>query len=197
MFSKGYDGPARSARQIAHTISDALHLERRNLRGVARTKLAFVSDRDRERAEGVARAARRQARLHLRLRRRQSAADHREPVAEPESIVVARRAHAGLHAYSLTSADIVLSRIYDGLPLLRPARGIGNNYLPVFSPDGTRIAFMSTRDGQAEIYVVNVDGSNLRRLTNHPWTTSPPPGRRRAPRSRSRRREPADRRSTS
>jgi TolB protein len=27
---------------------------------------------------------------------------------------------------------------------------------------------MSTRDGNAEIYVMNVDGSNLRRLTNHP-----------------------------
>src|SRR6185503_11796449 len=60
------------------------------------------------------------------------------------------------------------SRIYEGLPLQRPAKGIGNNYLPVFSPDGTRIAFMSYRDGQGEIYVMNVDGSNLHRLTNHP-----------------------------
>ncbi len=36
---------------------------------------------------------------------------------------------------------------------------------PVLSPDGTKIAFMSRREGNWNIYVVNVDGSNLRRLT--------------------------------
>ncbi|MDQ3749987.1 MAG: winged helix-turn-helix domain-containing protein [Acidobacteriota bacterium] len=39
---------------------------------------------------------------------------------------------------------------------------------PSFSPDGKQIAFVSWRDGNAEIYVMNVDGSNARRLTNHP-----------------------------
>src|SRR5690606_21644866 len=38
----------------------------------------------------------------------------------------------------------------------------------VFSPDGARLAFMSTRDGNSEIYVMNRDGSNVRRLTNNP-----------------------------
>ena len=44
----------------------------------------------------------------------------------------------------------------------------GENWLPAWSPDGTRIAFSSTRDGNPEIYVVNRDGSNVRRLTNNP-----------------------------
>jgi len=39
---------------------------------------------------------------------------------------------------------------------------------PSFSPDGTRIAFTSWRDGNAEIYVMNADGSHVRRITNHP-----------------------------
>jgi Tol biopolymer transport system component len=39
---------------------------------------------------------------------------------------------------------------------------------PAFSPDGSRIAFTSTRDGQAEIYVMDADGGSVARLTNAP-----------------------------
>ncbi|MGB5850472.1 MAG: hypothetical protein WBH40_18425, partial [Ignavibacteriaceae bacterium] len=35
------------------------------------------------------------------------------------------------------------------------------------APDGTRIVFISTRDGNFEIYVMKADGSNLQRLTNN------------------------------
>ena len=46
-----------------------------------------------------------------------------------------------------------------------------NNFqdsLPSWSPDGTKIAFNSTRDGDVEIYVMNVDGSNPVRITSSP-----------------------------
>jgi TolB protein len=39
---------------------------------------------------------------------------------------------------------------------------------PAPSPDGQKIAFMSRRDGNWEIYVVNADGSGLQRLTDDP-----------------------------
>jgi dipeptidyl aminopeptidase/acylaminoacyl peptidase len=38
---------------------------------------------------------------------------------------------------------------------------------PQLSPDGTMIAFYSDRDGNAEIYVMGVDGSNPVNVTNH------------------------------
>jgi TolB protein len=39
---------------------------------------------------------------------------------------------------------------------------------PAWSPDGRRIAFQSKRDGNLEIYVINLDGTGLSRLTDHP-----------------------------
>jgi tricorn protease-like protein len=38
---------------------------------------------------------------------------------------------------------------------------------PVWSPDGTRIAFESLRDGNSEIYVMDADGSSQVNLTRH------------------------------
>jgi len=45
---------------------------------------------------------------------------------------------------------------------------------PAFSPDGSRLAYVSTRDGQPEIYVMDADGSNTARLTNSPAPDSDP-----------------------
>lgn len=39
---------------------------------------------------------------------------------------------------------------------------------PVWSPDGRLILFQSARDKNFEVYVINSDGSNPMRITNHP-----------------------------
>jgi TolB protein len=43
------------------------------------------------------------------------------------------------------------------------------SWVPAWAPDRSQIAFASNRDdgGSANLYVVDADGSNLRRLTNH------------------------------
>ena len=44
----------------------------------------------------------------------------------------------------------------------------GSDSYPAWSPDGRTIAFSRSLWGNVDIYAVNVDGSNLRRLTNAP-----------------------------
>jgi TolB protein len=39
---------------------------------------------------------------------------------------------------------------------------------PCWSPDGKRVAFISDRDGPPNLYVMDADGSGVRRLTNSP-----------------------------
>ena len=39
---------------------------------------------------------------------------------------------------------------------------------PTWAPDGTKLAFVSDRGGNSEIYLVNVDGTESTNLTNDP-----------------------------
>jgi len=45
---------------------------------------------------------------------------------------------------------------------------------PVWSPDSTQVAFRSIRDGNPDIYVINVDGTSERRLTSTPGIDNAP-----------------------
>ena len=39
---------------------------------------------------------------------------------------------------------------------------------PAYSPSGTRIVFSSARDGDSDLYIMDADGTDVRRLTNQP-----------------------------
>ncbi len=54
------------------------------------------------------------------------------------------------------------------LTKLTPATDTASASDPAFSPDGSRIAFVSQRDGNAEIYVMNADGTGTTRVSNDP-----------------------------
>ncbi|MGD8455683.1 MAG: hypothetical protein PVF83_04795 [Anaerolineales bacterium] len=45
---------------------------------------------------------------------------------------------------------------------------------PAWSPDGSKIAFVSARDGNQEIYMMNVDGTGLKNISNHPTDEDDP-----------------------
>lgn len=171
-FAKRYACPIASLRLCAHTIADEVHKERFGLEGVARTKLAFTSDRDAERLGGSVEERSSVKEIYVadydgervsRVTTRGSL--NLGPAWSPDT-----RAFA-YQSYQTGFADIFVQKLYDvKAPPLRPAQGSerAQNYLPAWSPDGSRIAFVSSRDGDWEIYVVKVDGSDRRRLTSHP-----------------------------
>jgi Tol biopolymer transport system component len=63
------------------------------------------------------------------------------------------------------NGDIMVVDFPGGIPVNltnHPADDTG----PAWSPDGAKIAFASNRDGQAELYLMNTDGTGTVRLTN-------------------------------
>ena len=174
-FGKGYDGSAANPRVYAHTISDEIHETQRGLKGVARSKLAFASDRDGERMTGT---IENRGVKEIYIADYDGAGQRRvttgrslniQPNWSPDGRSVAYT------SYRRTVPNIFVSHIYQGtLDEFPKAPNDKENFQPSWSPDGTRIAFWSTRDGNAELYIANRDGSNVRRLTTSPGIDESP-----------------------
>jgi TolB protein len=64
----------------------------------------------------------------------------------------------------ITSAQICIYSM-DSDRMITFPRYRGSNSSPAWLPDGTQIAFMSSQNGDPEIYVASTDGSKLKRLT--------------------------------
>ncbi len=169
-----YDNvPLRNPRAVAHTISDDVHQTQSGLRGVARTKLTFISDRDNERVVDT---------VETRTGKEVYVADYDganqmrvtanrrlnvTPSWSPDGRSIAYSSYARIHP------QIIVSNVYQGTrETLTDDKS--SAFMPVYSPDGSRIAFMSQRDGNPEIYVMNRDGSGVRRITNHAAADSTP-----------------------
>jgi TolB protein len=175
-FGKEYSGSIANPRRYAHTFSDEMHDNQLQLRGVARTKLAFSSDRPKELMKGPVKDRDIQE-IYIvdydganPVRVTTTTTLNVAPAWSPDNQVIAytswRPSSAGNFG---VFQDIILSYIQVG-QRTTPANGSPDrqNYLPAWSPDGTRLAFTSNRDGNPEIYVMNKDGSGLRRMTNSP-----------------------------
>ena len=158
-----------NARLIAHTISDELHDSQRGLKGVARTKITFDSDRAGERMAGTV-----ENRGVKDIFIADYDGENPRQITSNKTLNIAPRWSPDGRSIAYTSyrrggANVFISNIFQGT-LVEVTQGpkVGENWLPAWSPDGSRVAFTSTRDGNPEIYVANRDGSNIHRLTNHP-----------------------------
>ncbi len=162
-----------AARATAHKIADEILWSETGVRGVAQTRLAFVSDRL---------GARRSPTGEMRRVKEVFAADYdgatQVPLTADGDLALTPSWAPDGQAVAYTSYRRGFQDLFVWRPGARsvgnPTFGRGKNWLPAFSPDGSRIAFTSSREGGASVYVMGTDGSDVRRLGHH-WgiDTSP------------------------
>lgn len=156
VFARRYTAGADAARSLAHRIADDLLLQAGGYLGVARTRIAFATTRRQQRSKEI----------YLM--------DYdgfgQRPVTANGSLNITPTWSPDGRALSYISYREGAPALY--LAFLYQGRGeklVGDHqsFTPAWSPDGEWIAFTSNRDGQSEIYLAAVDGSELRRLTDH------------------------------
>ena len=167
ILAKRYAGRADNPRIFAHQLSDEIMALTNIGKGVARTKIAFVSNRDSESGRTK----------ELYIMDYDGFNPRRVTVNKSINILPAWSPDGRSLAYvsyRKQSADIYVASIFEGKSA-NLTNGAGQNFAPSFSPDGKRIAFASSRGGgNSEIWTANADGSGARKLTSSPGLDTAP-----------------------
>lgn len=152
----GSEDTEEGTRLIAHDFADAIvETIGGGLKGIARTKIAYIS----ERTTGVKELYMMDYDGHDQRALTNYKNIVLTPAWSPDGEKIAHT------SYRRNAPDIeILSRI-DQRPYTFERAG-GTTTTPAWSPDGNRIAFSTSRDGSdTEIYVADWNGRNMRRLT--------------------------------
>lgn len=91
----------------------------------------------------------------------------RDPVWSPDGKYIAFVRWDGGNADLFVLGKLAKGTWQDGLEITRLTQHESDDLSPNWSPDARSIAFVSFRDGSAEIYSMRVDGSKQRRLTKN------------------------------
>lgn len=165
LLHKRYTGGASDTGRIAKRIADDVVEAFTGKRGVASTEIAYVSTRAKSSAAGapeiwVMDADGANARQATRNR-----SINGFPAWSPDGNAIVYMSYLferSPHLFRLVrGGGLKAGRMLEGLDSKIPV------YRGVYDPSGQRLALVVSRDGAPEIYVVDADGSNPRRLTRH------------------------------
>ena len=154
--------PPAKLRDVAHRIADEVYERITGVPGAFSTRIVYVLATD----AGTA-----QARYRLKLAdsdgaRARTLFNSDQPLLSASWSPDARRV-AYVSFESGRQAIIVQNLVTGARERVAEYRGL--NGAPVFSPDGERLALVLSRDGNPEIYVMNLAGDrSLRRITRYP-----------------------------
>jgi TolB protein len=146
---------ASQVRLTAHKIADFIYEKLTGERGVFSTRIAYVVKQG--------------TRFELRVadadgQNAQSILSSNEPIMSPSwSPDGTRMAYVSFQNKKPILFVQSLSASKQPAPV---ANYRGSNSAPAWSPDGKQLAAVLTRDGTSQIYLMNADGGNLRRITN-------------------------------
>jgi TolB protein len=160
MLAKRYTGSPENPRIFAHRASDDI-VALTQYAGVARTRIAFVSDRD---------ATKDRRAKEIYIVDYDGFNPRRVTVNNSINILPTWTPDGGGIAYvsyRQGSPLVHLARIFEGRSVanLTGERGDAQAMAAAVSPDGKRLAFSSTRGGSSDIWVAGIDGAGARRLT--------------------------------
>jgi Tol biopolymer transport system component len=134
------------------------------------TKIAFVSDRD-----GVPQIYLMNADGNNPLRLTTSGCVDQVPGWSPDGRTLYWESQCSGQKFKIMAAELAYSddSIYGAYATLANVRELttqdqGDNRFPRVAPDGSKLVITSYRDGNAELYTMNRDGSAQTRLTNSP-----------------------------
>jgi TolB protein len=172
-IERTFDVEPAAARAAAHEFADDVSWTQLGMRGISRSRIAFVSDRN-----GAYRSPTGETRRVKEIFATDYDGGNQAAVTSDGDLALTPNWSPDGLAVAYTSyrrgfQDLFIARL-DDHRLLSPTGGYSKNWLPAWAPDGTRLAFTSSREGSESIFVMNVDGSNVHRLGNH-WgiDTSP------------------------
>jgi len=149
-----YTLTAAQVRLTAHKIADFIYEKLTGERGVFSTRIAYVVKQGATYELRVADADGQNA---------QSILKSQEPIMSPAwSPEGTRMAYVSFQNKKPILFVQNLSASKQPAPV---ANYRGSNSAPAWAPDGKQLAAVLTRDGTSQIYLMNADGGNLRRLT--------------------------------